>query len=158
MILWVVEDDDMQLDKLLQAVKEEFPKSFRIFVNRDIAWPEGSTLPELKPDPGVREPHSPEHLPDIVILDLLLETKASSGQPAQFAGGPFYKRLRQEEDDANKPPSQVIVYSQFRGLICTDNFVQECREADHHFDDVIKSPGLLVERLLIARQKVLDGE
>jgi hypothetical protein len=158
MILWIVEDDDMHLSKILQALEKEFAKIFDIFVNRDIAWPKDEILPVLKPHRGGREAPSPQHLPDVVILDLLLETKARRGEPAEFAGGPFYERLRLAEQDANKRRSQVIVYSQFRGLACTENFVKECCAADHHFDDVIKSPALLMEKLRLARQKVLDGE
>lgn len=155
MILWIVEDHDMHLSKILQAVEKEFSKIFEIFVNRDIAWPKEEILPALKAHGGGRDAPS---LPDVVILDLLLETKARPDESAEFAGGPFYKSLRLAEQSANKWPSQVIVYSQFRGLACTENFVKECRATDHHFDDVIKSPALLMEKLRLARQKVLDGE
>ena len=156
MILWVVEDDDMELKLVLQAVRKGFPNPFRIHVNQDIAWPADRTLPELTPNPGVRQPESAEHLPDIVVLDLLRPPK--SGEPPEFVGRSFYERLRQEEREAHKRRSQVIAYSQYRGLICTETFVEECRAVDHHFDEVPKSPGLLVEKLLVARQKVLDGE
>lgn len=158
MTLWIVEDDDMHLSKILEAIEKEkdFSKA-KIYVNRDIVWPLDKTLPTLKPRPGVREPRSPEYLPDIVVLDLLFETKAPKGDAGEFAGGAFYDRLRQEEGDAHKRRSQVIVYSQFRGLLCTQEFVAECL-GDNHFVDVVKSPGLLMEELGRARQKVVDGE
>ncbi len=155
MTLWIVEDEDMEVKKIREAVQKQFSKLFDIYLNRDLIWPADRTLPRLEPDPGFRPVRSPEHLPDIVILDLLLI--APPEQVPIFAGAAFYKRLREEEEGANRWPSQVIVYSQYRGFIATENFVQECRE-DNHFDDVVKSPALLMQKLGKARQKVLGGD
>jgi len=154
MTLWIVEDDDMQLSLILKEIEKEkeFSKDFKIHVNRDISWPPDETLPTLTPNPGGREAGSPNKLPDIIVLDLLLETNNQ-----EFAGRPFYERLRQEEENAHKRPSQVIVYSQLRGLACTEKFVEACR-SDHHFVDLVKSPALLMKELGRARQKVLDSE
>jgi hypothetical protein len=159
MTLWIVEDDDMHLSTVLKAIEKEFPETFEIFVNRDITWPKDSPLPVLAAYPRKPDAPKPGDLPEIVILDLLLETKPAEGESKTFAGGPFYERLRDVERAATqRRRSQVIVYSQFRGLACTEHFVNQCCAEDNHFDDVIKSPALLMQKLERARQKILDGE
>ena len=169
MILWIVEDQRKEASALLKAVETAFQKTFSIYVNRDIAWPKQSTLPKLEPTPGVpppgiRQPGSSQNLPDIVVLDLLLEAEESKSalersERPDFPGSLFYERLRDEEDNAHKRRSEVIVYSQYRGLTFTQLFVDRCRDIDNHFDDVTpKSPGLLVEKLSESLEKVRHGE
>jgi hypothetical protein len=169
MILWIVEDGKKETKAVLDAVQSAFPNTFTIYLNRDITWPPGARLPKLETAPGgslttVRAPFSSEHLPDIVVLDLLLE--ADESKPARdlserpdFPGSLFYERLRSEEKDVRKRRSQVVIYSQFRGMKFTEDFVTDCKKIDNHLDGVdAKSPGLLVEKLQESIMKVQTEE
>lgn len=158
MILWIVEDERKHASTALKAVKAAFPDKFSIYLNRDISWPKDSPLPKLEttsgvPSRSVRQPGSFEHLPDIVVLDLLLEAEESkpareTSERPDFPGSLFYERLREEEDNAHRRRSEIIVYSQFRGMTFTEHFINERHETDNHFDEVwAKSPELLVEKL-----------
>ena len=168
MILWIVEDERKEARKVLAAVQAAFPGMFQIYANEDITWPNDAPLPKLNPvsdelAPPIRQPRSPEHLPDIVVLDLTVKDQESEpgrndSEWSNFPGSLFYDRLREEEDNAHKRRSQVIIYSQYRGMSYTQNFVTKHQD-DHRFDDIdAKSPGLLVEKLHDSITKVQTGE
>lgn len=162
MIIWVVEDVALDAQKAVDAIKQELRgEEFSIFVNRDINWPPNQTLPHLEPFPGKRAPHSPKHLPDIVALDLLRETEEQQPASDLCPGMLFYDRLREEERNSpKKQKSHVIIYSQFRGLRWTEQFVEDGkRKEPHHFIGLeMKAPALLASKVKGCWEKIQYGD
>src|SRR6185437_2817256 len=113
MIIWLVEDTDLQIKKAIEAIRGELKsEKFTLLVNRDIEWDSDQPLPRLEPASKPRPPRSPRNLPDIVVLDLLKDADERAG-PAktsflrqgpkpkeQSPGERFYERLRSEEYDS----------------------------------------------------------
>jgi hypothetical protein len=106
--IWIVEDDENDAKRAFGAIERVGAgQNYKVFLERALIW--GADLYSMPViDNEIPLPHL-DHMPDIVILDLL---DAGGG----FLAGRFYEGLRKEERDRDLPASFVIMWSVKTGL------------------------------------------
>jgi hypothetical protein len=115
MHVWIVEDEKNDAVKAFQAVNRVTPEGYcKVFWCQTFQW--GAELTELPLAQGKTQVRKLDHMPDIVVLDLLDEN-------LQFAAGEFYEELRKEERRNELPAAFVIMWSVKTGLPDVHRFV-----------------------------------
>jgi hypothetical protein len=118
MKIWIVEDEKNDADKAFQAIKRAIPgnpgEHYKVFWDETLQW--GAELTELPLAEGQIQVCMLDHMPDIVVLDLL-------DKNLQFAAGKFYEKLRKEERRSELPAAFVIMWSVKTGLPEVHRFV-----------------------------------
>jgi hypothetical protein len=120
--LWIVEDDKNDAIKAAEVIKRAIPEErYTAFWDRTLIWSADITgLPHTEETDQVCKL---DHMPDIVILDLLDEN-------LQFAAGRFYEELRKEERNSGLPASFVIMWSVKTGLSEVHRFLERKLKTD----------------------------
>jgi hypothetical protein len=130
--IWIVEDQKgdalTACDAIERVAQAEGP--FQVFWDQTMRWDADVTEPpipdgQLRPGEVQSDPvqfSKLNHMPDIVILDLLDEH-------GKFVAARFYGDLRKEERDSELPASFVIAWSVKTGLPEVNKF-REKSEVD----------------------------
>lgn len=134
--IWIVEDDDGDCAKAVAVIESlGWVEQVAVFRERNIQW--GDDLEQIVPAAGSRPLPCIEHMPTIVVLDLL----DRDDQPAALQ---FYSGLRRKEAEGNLPASFVIAWSVKTGLPEVVKFLSEKPQLDRRLICTqSKTPGAL---------------
>lgn len=121
MNIWIVEDEDQAAANALAAVQRVLPdKGLSVFRDRTILW--GADLDRVYPSGDGIPVSKLDHMPDIVILDLM-------GSDGEFLAARFYEKLRIEEV-YDHDPAFIILWSPKTGMPQASHFVEHKPKVD----------------------------
>ena len=121
MNIWIVEDEDRAASDALGAVRNVLPDNgLNVFRDRTILW--GADLDLMYPTGDGTPVSKLDHMPDIVILDLM-------DGAGEFLAGRFYEKLRVEEA-YDRDPSFIILWSPKTGMPQASHFVENKPKVD----------------------------
>jgi hypothetical protein len=133
MIIWIVEDDKSEVNKVVEAALAVAKSRQNTAVEKPLALYWDATIewkPSLQPvdDPlGTAQASAGLPHPEIVILDLF-------DRDGEFKAQSFLRALRHWEASQSPPlpASRVILWSVHSGLTAVDSFLREEPDRDQH--------------------------
>jgi hypothetical protein len=158
-VIWVVDDEKASAhaaSEVIQEIASHYQAAFGVptvaWWANGFDWPPFEAMRPL-PEFTVSGVNA-TRFPDIVVLDLMEETKSGY----QFKGGRFYDALRVWEIQKNRKPSFVVVWSFYLGGRTAKAFVEKAITTDVNrlIPVPTKAASILRSRIMELYRRVID--